>query len=46
MRLIPPGVRLRWEDNDWWTQELLLAFSAGRDTEEANLAAVLASRGM
>lgn len=34
---MPPDVKRRWDDNDWWTQELLLAYNAGRDKEEIEM---------
>ena len=34
-KLLPEGVKLKWEDNDAWTQALLLAYSQIRNFEEA-----------
>lgn len=31
-----------WEENDWWHQELILAYDAGRQIEESELMALLA----
>jgi hypothetical protein len=38
LSLIPPGVKKEWDDNDWWTQQLILAYCYGRDVEDMKLA--------
>lgn len=37
MKIIPPGVKPKWDDNDVETQAKLLAYSWGRDKEDAQL---------
>lgn len=40
-KILPPDVQSRWEDNDDWTQELLLAYEQGREIEEQEELALL-----
>lgn len=30
----PPGICEHWDDIDWWTQQCLLQYDAGRTIEE------------
>lgn len=39
--MLPPNIKIEWDDNDWWTKELILAYAAGRDLEELKQAAAL-----
>lgn len=35
-KLVPPGVKTKWDDNEPWNQALLLAYEEVRNIEEAD----------
>lgn len=42
MNIRPPDVKDKWEDNDVWTQALLISYSQIRDLEDQKIIEILA----
>jgi hypothetical protein len=46
MNIRPPDVKEAWDDNDIWTQALLISYSQIRDIEEGKLREAMAKAGI
>ena len=34
MNIVAPGIKSKWDNNNWWQQQLILQYEYGREYEE------------